>query len=70
VECCNIGAAAILAWRNRFLRTDTLGEDDYERACRSAEDLESSGIISRREWVHLVRQANAALLNFDETRAA
>jgi hypothetical protein len=70
VECCNIGAAAILAWRNRFLRAGALGEDEYESACRSAEDLEFSGIISHREWVYLVRQANAALLNFDETRAA
>lgn len=70
MECCNIGAAAILAWRNRFLRAGSLGEDEYESACRSAEDLELSGMISRRQWVHLVRQTNAALLNFDETRAA
>nr|WP_240349737.1 hypothetical protein [Pseudomonas putida] len=58
------------AWRNRFLRSGALGEDEYERACRSAEDLEHSGIISRREWVYLVRQANSALLNFDDSCAA
>ncbi|HDS1733240.1 hypothetical protein D3C76_1376050 [compost metagenome] len=63
---CNNGAAAIQAWRNRFLRDGALAEDEYDSACRSAEELERSGIISDIEWVHLVKQANAELLTFND----
>ncbi|WP_422631676.1 hypothetical protein [Pseudomonas farsensis] len=59
---CNEGNAAMLEWRNRFLSEGVLQEDDYDQALRNAEALEHAGVISTREWVELVRLANAALL--------
>ncbi|CAG8868731.1 hypothetical protein PS627_03113 [Pseudomonas fluorescens] len=59
---CKKGTAAMLEWRNRFLSEGVLQEEDYDQALRSAEALEHSGVINAREWIELVRQANAALL--------
>ncbi|MCV9917850.1 MULTISPECIES: hypothetical protein [Pseudomonas] len=59
---CKKGAAAMLAWRNRFLAEAGLQEDDYDQALRCAEELERSGVISAGEWIELVKQANSALL--------
>ncbi|BBH46972.1 hypothetical protein [Pseudomonas sp. KU43P] len=59
---CKKGASAMLEWRSRYLAAGILDEDDYDKALRSAEALEQSGVISALEWVELVRAANAALL--------
>lgn len=56
------GAAAMLAWRSRFLGDGILDEQDYDQALLSAQGLEHSGQISASEWIELVKQANAALL--------
>lgn len=52
----------MLEWRSRFLSEGVLQEEDYDEALRSAGALERSGLINAREWIELVRQANAALL--------
>lgn len=57
--------AAMLQWRSRFLTEGVLQEDDYDQALKNAEALEQSGVISARQWIELVRQANAALLRSD-----
>lgn len=59
---CKKGASAMLEWRSRFLSEGVLQEEDYDEALRSAGALERSGLINAREWIELVRQANAALL--------
>jgi hypothetical protein len=53
---------AMLQWRSRFLNEGVLQEEDYDQALKNAEALEQSGVISARQWIELVRQANAALL--------
>ena len=53
---------AMLQWRSRFLTEGVLQEEDYDQALKNAEALEQSGVISVRQWIELVRQANAALL--------
>lgn len=53
----------MLEWRSRFLGESILEEDKYDQALRWAEDLERRGVISTNEWIELVRQANAALLD-------
>lgn len=58
----NKGAAAILAWRGRYLANDNLAEPVYDQALRCAEALERSGKISSKEWIELVRLANEALI--------
>ncbi|MCO7515786.1 hypothetical protein NJF44_10315 [Pseudomonas guariconensis] len=60
---CKKGTAAMLEWRSRFLGESILEEDKYDQALRWAEDLERRGVISTSEWIELVRQANAALLD-------
>lgn len=56
------GAAAILQWRNSFLGEGVLQEADYDQALMAAGRLERLGSVSAREWLDMVRQANAALL--------
>lgn len=58
----NKAAAAIVQWRGRFLEQSSFHEEDYERALQQAQVLEQAGVISTREWIDLVRQANQALL--------
>lgn len=56
------GMTAIGQWRNRFLGLPGFHEDDYQRALLQAQALEHDGVISTREWIELVRQANQALM--------
>jgi len=55
--------AAILEWRARFLVEGVLQEAEYDQALMAAQQLEQSGLVSPAEWVAMVRQANAALLD-------
>ncbi|KDO00658.2 MULTISPECIES: hypothetical protein [Pseudomonas] len=57
------GMAAILEWRARFLGEGVLQEAEYDQALMAAQQLEQSGLVSPAEWVAMVRQANAALLD-------
>ncbi|MFJ4344339.1 hypothetical protein [Pseudomonas sp. NPDC089401] len=59
---CKKATSAMLEWRSRFLSADSLEEEQYDQALRSAEALEQSGVISALEWIELVKAANAALL--------
>ncbi|MBC3487226.1 hypothetical protein HU750_16280 [Pseudomonas sp. SWRI50] len=60
---CKKGTSAMLEWRSRFLADDTLDENAYDEALRSAGALEQAGEISTLEWIELVRLANTALLH-------
>lgn len=60
-----IGPEAMLAWRNRFLRTETLSEAQYQEAWQDAEHRVQSGQINSIQWVELTRLANAALTRTD-----
>ncbi|WP_060482738.1 hypothetical protein [Pseudomonas sp. NBRC 111119] len=56
------GASAMLEWRARFLAKGALDEPRYHTALHDAQALERAGLISTREWIELVKLANAALL--------
>ncbi|MBK4988465.1 hypothetical protein IAE36_001344 [Pseudomonas sp. S36] len=52
----------MLEWRARFLAKGALDEPRYHTALHDAQVLEQAGLISTREWIELVKLANAALL--------
>lgn len=53
---------AMLAWRDRYLKTGCLNEEGYQEAWQDAEQLHRSGQISVGQWITLSRMANAALM--------
>lgn len=63
------GSEAMLGWHNRFLRTGTLSEAQYQEAWQEAEHLVRSGQISDAQWMELTKLTNAALVRGDKELA-
>lgn len=63
---------AMLAWRDRYLKTGCLTEEGYQEAWQDAEQLHRSGQISVGQWITLTKMANGALVvgNDAPSRAA